>query len=771
MAGKRKGGGQRKGKGRKVGPDGIGGSSGRSRSRKSSVDAPMGRRQSLSGASRYLGDVLEIFRKLKGRPLNARQVASTMGIADHDIRDMLHGLMREQAGKGVLVEVGKGRFMMPDQGGRSTARGGRDRGKDRKSGARPQHGDVVTGTIQITKYGKGFVSVPGESEDLMLPKGNTGTAFWGDTVEVGWMNRGRRKVPYVARVVKRARELYVVMLQPVKDYAFGIPTDKRLHRDFLIPARFLHDAPTDVKVAVRLQDWASPDDPPIAEVVEVLGAPGVHEAEMHAILLEYGLPYHFPEDVAAEAETIPQELDPKEIARRRDMRDITTFTIDPEDAKDFDDALSVRDLEGGHLEVGVHIADVTHYVRPGSRIEEEAVERATSVYLVDRTIPMLPEVLSNNLCSLRPNEDRYAFSAVFELDKQGQVVQEWFGRTVIHSDRRFTYAEAQERLESGEGDLADEVKRLDRLAKKMRARRFKAGGIDFNTEEVRFRLDAEGRPVEVLVKRMLDANRLIEDFMLLANVRVAKWIAGCKGQRPPGAVYRVHDSPDPTKLKSLRQFVAQFGYKMPETEPGQAHRAISNLLRMAEGKDEERIIQQMAIRSMAKAEYSTDNIGHYGLAFEHYTHFTSPIRRYPDMMVHRSLQHYLDGGAALDAAELDGPCAHSSEREKRAAEAERASIKYKQVEFLGTQLGAEFDGVVNGISGKAVYVELNDNKCEGYVDIRDISTDRFSVDPERQCLVGLHTGQEIHMGDAVRIRVIRADVQRRELEFEWLGAG
>ena len=771
MAGKRKGCGQRKGKGRKVGPDGIGGSSGRSRSRKSAVDAPMGRRQSLSGASRYLGDVLEIFRKLKGRPLNARQVASTMGIADHDMRDMLHGLMREQAGKGVLVEVGKGRFMMPDQGGRSAARGGRDRGKDRKSGARPQHGDVVTGTIQITKYGKGFVSVPGESEDLMLPKGNTGTAFWGDTVEVGWMNRGRRKVPYVARVVKRARELYVVMLQPVKDYAFGIPTDKRLHRDFLIPARFLHDAPTDVKVAVRLEDWASPDDPPIAEVVEVLGAPGVHEAEMHAILLEYGLPYHFPEDVAAEAETIPQELDPKEIGRRRDMRDVTTFTIDPEDAKDFDDALSVRDLDSGHLEVGVHIADVTHYVRPGSRIEEEAVERATSVYLVDRTIPMLPEVLSNNLCSLRPNEDRYAFSAVFELDKQGQVVQEWFGRTVIHSDRRFTYAEAQERLESGEGDLADEVKRLDRLAKKMRARRFKAGGIDFNTEEVRFRLDDDGKPVEVLIKRMLDANRLIEDFMLLANVRVAKWIAGCKGQRPPGAVYRIHDAPDPTKLKSLRQFVAQFGYKMADTEPGQAHRAISQLLKMAEGKDEERIVKQRAIRSMAKAEYSTDNIGHYGLAFEHYTHFTSPIRRYPDMMVHRSLQHYLDGGAALDAAELDGPCAHSSEREKRAAEAERASIKYKQVEFLGTQLGAEFDGVVNGISGKAVYVELNDNKCEGYVDIRDISTDRFSVDPERQCLVGLHTGQEIHMGNAVRIRVIRADVQRRELEFEWLGAG
>ena len=303
-------------------------------------------------------------------------------------------------------------------------------------------------------------------------------------------------------------------------------------------------------------------------------------------------------------------------------------------------------------------------------------------------------------------------------------MKEWFGRTVIHSDRRFTYAEAQERLASGKGDLAGEVQRLDRLARKMRARRFKAGGIDFNTEEVRFRLDDDGKPVEVLIKRMLDANRLIEDFMLLANVRVAKWVAGCKGQRPPGAVYRIHDAPDPTKLKSLRQFVAQFGYKMADTEPGQAHRAISQLLKMAEGKDEERIVKQMAIRSMAKAEYSTENIGHYGLAFEHYTHFTSPIRRYPDMMVHRSLQHYLDGGAALDTAELDGPCAHSSEREKRAAEAERASIKYKQVEFLGSQLGAEFDGVVNGISSKAVYVELNETNARAK-EIRDISFDDF----------------------------------------------
>ena len=722
---------------------------------------PQGTGQRLSGASRYKSDVLEVLRKLPGRPMNARQVASTMGIGDRDIQEMIHALLRELAGAGQLQEVGRGRFMMPERRDRQ----GRKGGSDISRGGQPP----VQGTIQISAFGKGYVSVPGQGDDIAIAKGHTGTAFWGDTVEVGWMKRGRREVPFVADVVKRARDLYVVMIDPVKDYAFGIPTDKRLHRDFLIPARHLHKAPQDVKVAVRLVDWASPEDPPIAEVVEVLGAPGVHEAEMHAILLEYGLPYHFPEDVEAEAEKIPKTHDPAEIKRRRDFRKVTTFTIDPEDAKDFDDALSIVELKNGNVEVGVHIADVTHYVRPGGRIEEEAVERATSVYLVDRTIPMLPEVLSNNLCSLRPNEDRYAFSAVFELDKDAMVVKEWFGRTVIHSDRRFTYAEAQERLETGKGDLADEVRRLQRLAEKMRARRFKAGGIDFDTEEVRFRLDADGKPIEVLIKRMMDANRLIEDYMLLANVRVAKWIAGCKGQRPPGGVYRIHDSPDPTKLKSLRMFVAQFGYKMPDTEPGNAHRAISQLLKMAEGKPEERIIKQMAIRSMAKAEYSTDNIGHYGLAFEHYTHFTSPIRRYPDMMVHRSLQHYLDGGAPIDTSTLDGPCAHSSEREKRAAEAERASIKYKQVEFMGTHIGAEFTGVVNGISSKAVYVELEDNKCEGYVDIRGISTDRFSLDPERQCLVGMHTGQLIQMGQEVRVQVVRADLQRRALEFDWLG--
>jgi len=763
MAGKQKAGGKKEGK---RGPE--------KKSRGSRRPGPArpdsghaGRGQRLSGSSRYLADVMEVFRKLPGRPMNARQVASTMGIADRDIQEMLHVLMREQAGKRKLVEVGRGRFMLPESpsAGRG-AGGGKDR-SGRKVGEKSAN--AMQGTIQISAYGKGYVSIPGQTDDIMIPKGHTGTAFWGDTVEVGWMRRGRKEVPYVAEVVKRARDLYVVMLEPVKDYAFGIPTDKRLHRDFLIPARFLHDAPTEVKVAVRLQDWASPDDPPIAEVVEVLGAPGVHEAEMHAILLEFGLPYHFPEEVEAEAAKIPTELPAAEIKKRRDFREITTFTIDPEDAKDFDDALSVRDLENGNLEVGVHIADVTHYVRPGGLIEEEAVERATSVYLVDRTIPMLPEVLSNNLCSLRPNEDRFAFSAVFELDKDGIVVKEWFGRTVIHSDRRFTYAEAQERLETGKGDLADEVRRLDRLARKMRARRFKAGAIDFDTEEVRFRLDEKGKPVEVMIKRMLDANRLIEDYMLLANVRVAKWIAGCKGNRPPGGVYRVHDSPDPTKLKSLRAFVAQFGYKMADTEPNQAHRAISQLLKMAKDKPEEPIIKQMAIRSMAKAEYATDNIGHYGLAFEHYTHFTSPIRRYPDMMVHRSLQHYLDGGGSIDTSTLDGPCAHSSEREKRAAEAERASIKYKQVEFMGAQLGAEFTGVVNGISSKAVYIELKENKCEGYVDIKGISTDRFSVDPERQCLVGLHTGQIIGMGQEVRIQVVRADVQRRELEFDWLG--
>ncbi|MDG2426367.1 MAG: ribonuclease R [Flavobacteriales bacterium] len=709
-------------------------------------------------------DVMAVFGATPGQAFNANQLSKLLDWDEPRAFGEITEVLKVAAKKGLLDDLDKGNYTQPV--GRAEELPPRKRKRD-ADGKRGKGG--IIGRIEITRHGKGYVVVPGQENDITIGKGHTSTAFWGDTVEVRYESRGRKKYAYVSEIVKRAQDLYVVKLQGVKDYAFGIPGNRHIHRDFLIPARHLNGGKDGLKAAVRLVDWAHSDDPPIAEVVKIFGEPGLNEAEMHAILVEFGLPYGYPEEVAASAEEISGEIDAKEIAKRRDFRDITTLTIDPEDAKDFDDALSLRKLENGHFEVGVHIADVTHYVIPGSDIEAEAKKRATSVYLVDRTIPMLPERLSNDLCSLRPNVDRLAFSAVFEMDEQGEVHDQWFGRTVIHSDRRFTYAEAQERLKSGKGDFAEQVQTLDGISKALRAKRFKGGSIDFNSEEVRFVLDEQARPVEVVIKRMVDANQLIEEFMLLANVYVAQRIGKGKGGKPQGGVYRVHDKPDPEKLSTLRSFVAQFGYKMAKVEPGKAAQALNSLLASVRGKKEERIVAMMAIRSMAKAEYTTTNIGHYGLAFDHYTHFTSPIRRYPDMMVHRLLQHYLDGGDSVDTSTLDGDCAHSSEREKRAASAERASIKYKQVEFLSTHLGEEFSGTVNGISSKSLFVEVDGNRCEGFVDTSTIPGDLWRLERERMCLVGQRTGREIHMGTAVRVRAVRADLERRELEFEWLG--
>ena len=723
-------------------------------------------------------DVMAIFNELPGEVLTARQIAKKLEWEDPRAEKEITAVMKVAAKKREVDAVTENTFTRPAGREKELASEGKQRHQqdraqaaDRETPAMRLHipgPDAVVGRIEITRHGKGYVVVPGKDKDIAIGRGDTGVAFWGDTVEVAYREKGRKTYAYVAGVVERAQDLYVVKLQGVKDYAFGIPGNRHIHKDFLIPSRHLNGGEGGQKVAVRLVDWAHPDDPPIAEVVKVFGEPGINEAEMHAILVEFGLPYDYPEEVAAVADEIPSEIPQDEIDKRRDFREVTTLTIDPEDAKDFDDALSLRTLENGHFEVGIHIADVTHFVLPGGEIEAEAKKRATSVYLVDRTIPMLPERLSNNLCSLRPNEDRLAFSAVFEMDEKGEVHAEWFGRTVIHSDRRFTYAEAQERLKTGEGDFSAEVQTLDGISKALRAKRFDNGSIDFNTEEVRFVLDDEARPVEVVIKRMTDANQLIEEFMLLANIHVAKRISKKQNGKPGAGVYRIHDKPDPQKLNTLRTFVAQFGHKMQRVEPEQASGELNKLLQSVRGKQEERIVAMMAIRSMAKAVYSTDNIGHYGLGFEDYTHFTSPIRRYPDMLVHRLLQHYLDGGESIDPSTLDGACAHSSEREKRASSAERASIKYKQVEFLSGRLGEEFTGTVSGISSKSLFIEIDGNRCEGFVDVREIPGDNFQLDRERMCLVGLRSRKEIHMGTAVKVRAIRADMERRELEFEWL---
>ncbi|MBL4594351.1 MAG: ribonuclease R [Flavobacteriales bacterium] len=520
------------------------------------------------------------------------------------------------------------------------------------------------------------------------------------------------------------------------------------------------------KVIAKITEWPLDKKNPFGKIVQVLGKPGDNDTEMHAILAEFGLPYEFPHNVEKAAEKLDLEISTQEIKKRRDFRTTTTFTIDPKDAKDFDDALSLKKLENGNWEIGIHIADVSHYIIPGSILDNEAYKRATSVYLVDRVVPMLPEILSNRACSLRPQETKLCFAAVFELDEKANVLNEWFGRTVIFSDRRFTYEEAQERIETKAGDLVEEILQLDKLAKLLRKERFKKGSIAFDRVEVKFNLDKEGKPLGVFFKESKDANKLIEEFMLLANKRVAEFIGKVpKGQKAKTFVYRIHDEPNPEKLLSLSNFVKKFGYDL-QTGETEVARSINNLLEKVKGTNEEDMIEQLTIRTMAKAVYSSNNIGHYGLAFNHYSHFTSPIRRYPDVMVHRLLQHYLDGGSSANQREIEDQCKHSSKMEILATEAERTSIKYKQVEFLQDKIGEEFDGVISGVSEWGLYVQITDSLCEGMVRLSDIEGDFYTFDAPNYCARGKQTGQEYRMGDEVRIKVRRADLVKKQLDFE-----
>ncbi len=631
------------------------------------------------------------------------------------------------------------------------------------------------GTVSMNSTGAVFVRVDGMEQEIYVHPRNSANALDGDRVETVILNGKRRnKQPEgeIVRIVERSRKSYVGVAEVGSHQIFVRPDSHNIATDIYLSKRTYPDVQDGEKVVVRIVDWAEGSKCPVGELVDILGPAGENDTEMHAILAEYDLPYRFEPEVEAAAEAIDGRITETEIAARRDFRDATTFTVDPADAKDFDDALSVRRIRDGVWEVGVHIADVTHYVRPHSTIDDEAVSRGTSVYLVDRTVPMLPERLSNELCSLRPDEDSLCFSAVFTLNENLDLLDEWFGRTVIHSDRRFTYAEAQQVIETGCGDYAAEVLTLHRLAQGLRTQRFKNGAIAFAREEMKFRLDEKGKPIGVYFKEQQEANQMIEEFMLLANRRVAEFCGHRmtdKGRRVARTmVYRVHDTPNEEKLDRFRQFILRFGRVFHAAKGRAVAKEMNKLFGQLKGAPEENAVTIMAVRSMAKACYSTDNIGHYGLAFPYYTHFTSPIRRYPDMMVHRLLARYLDGGKSADKEALESLCEHASEREVVAAEAERASIKYKMVEFMKEHLGEEYEGHVSGLTDWGVYVELDETHIEGLAHMRDIEGDFFLFDETEYEIVGQSTGRRLTLGDAVRIRVKQADLHKRQLDFELL---
>jgi ribonuclease R len=609
----------------------------------------------------------------------------------------------------------------------------------------------------------------GLEEDILIKEADLKHALDGDRVRImvypvkGSTGRLEGKV---LEIVSRSRDEFVGRVEISPRFAFVVPDFKKMHYDIFVHRGDLGGAEHNQKVVVKLSDWREDDKNPTGKVTRVLGKAGEHEVEIHSIMAEFGLPFEYPKEVEDEANLIPEEISPQEIKNRRDMREIPTFTIDPADAKDFDDAISYRVLDNGNLEIGVHIADVTHYVKPKTKLEKEAYERATSVYLVDRTIPMLPERLSNGLCSLRPNEDKLTFSCVFEMDENADVLNKWIGRTVTHSDRRFAYEEGQENIDKQEGDFYQELTLLNDLAKKLRKRRFDKGAVNFETVEVKFKLDEKGKPLGLFVKERKDIHKLIEEFMLLANRTVAEFVFN-KNKGKDTFVYRIHDHPDVERLETFANFAKKFGHEMKIGEGTRISMALNKLMEEILGKPEQNVLEQLAIRSMAKAKYTTEAKGHFGLAFQHYTHFTSPIRRYPDMMVHRLLQHYLDGGKSPEAETWEDKCLHSSEREKRAADSERASIKYKQVEFMSLAEEKDYDGIVTGVTEWGVFVEITETKCEGMIRVQDMKDDYYQFDEKNMRLIGTRNKKMITLGEKVIVRVVATDIDRRTIDLEF----
>ena len=633
----------------------------------------------------------------------------------------------------------------------------------------PQRSNIAVGTFIRRSNGKNSVILDDDDEAIFVAERNSMHALNGDKVRViiAARKKGSEPEAKVMEILEKKEQTFIGTLKVEKQFGILVTDSKFLATDILIPKNKLKGGKTGDKAIAKITSWEDEQKNPKGEVIDILGVTCENTTEMHAILAEFGLPYRYPEAVEKAAEKIGAGITDEVVASRIDMRSTTTFTIDPKDAKDFDDALSIKKLKNGNWEVGVHIADVTHYVLPDSLLDKEAQKRATSVYLVDRVVPMLPEHLSNGICSLRPDEDKLTFSCIFEMDNDAKVIKSKIVRTVTRSNRRFTYDEAQNVIETGNGDFAEEILTLDKLAKTLRRKRYENGSVEFDRAEVRFDIDETGHPVGVYFKESKDANKLIEEFMLLANKTVAAAIGKPDGKKKPKAfVYRVHDMPDPGKLADLSKIAKTFGFKVKETGSSkEVNRSINRMLADVKGRGEENFLSTLAIRSMAKAVYTTQNIGHYGLAFDYYTHFTSPIRRYPDMMVHRLLERYLNGGRSVNVDKLEEQCKHSSEMEQLAANAERASIKYKQVEYMGDHMGQVYDGVISGVTEWGLYVELDENMCEGLVPVRELADDYYDFDEKNYCLVGRRNNVRYRLGDNVKVKVVRANLERKQLDF------
>lgn len=720
------------------------------------------RKSSKHKISNLTNTILSILKKDRNQSFNYKQIAAKLGVNDASSRNQIIKTLAKLAARQEIEQVDRGKFKAI------------------------VNTEYHIGIVDIASRGSGYIISDDFDEDVFIASNNMNKALHGDEVEFyAYKRRKRGRIEgEITNIIKRAKTEYVGVIQIHKKYAFVIPDGNKMRTDIFIPIDKINKAEEGDKVLVSLEDWPEKADSPYGRVTKVLGKPGEHSTEIHAILADYGLPYEFPYEVEAYANELDTSITKEEISKRRDMRKDLTFTIDPKDAKDFDDALSFTVLDNGLYEIGIHIADVSHYLKEGTVLDDEAYERATSVYLVDRVVPMLPEILSNGACSLRPHEEKYTFSAVFKINDKAEIKDQWFGRTVTYSDARFAYEEAQAIIESQSNNIpkevsltgkayetdqtiADAVIKLDQLAKIMRRKRMGSGAISFDKVEVKFNLDKEANPVGVYFKTSKDANKLIEEFMLLANKKVAEFI----GKQNPKKtfVYRVHDEPDDSKLAALQNVVGRFGYKLNFQDRKSISKSLNNLLKDVVGTKEQNLVDTLTIRSMSKAEYTTQNIGHYGLAFDYYSHFTSPIRRYPDVMAHRLLQHYLDGGDSANEEIYEDKCNHSSNMENLATKAERDSIKYMQIRFMEDHKDEEFVGVISGVTDWGIYVEIISNKCEGMVSVRDMNDDHYIFDEDQYAMVGKTSKAMYQLGDEVIVKVKNTDLVKKHLDFHLIG--